>query len=517
MQPLNITYSILLMLAGIACLLVAVVVWYVYRASVGARPLVVFLLALSWWDITYAVFWANIPGPTPYFWLDITLVGAFIVPTAFLIFSLEFSNLQQWLKRPVLLALMIEPILVFTLLWTDPWHNLYFGGKRALNTVKLLDAGPVSWANIYYSYFLILLAVAVLVVTYFRSVGIYRKQIALVLAAVIVPWVVHIAFVISGGLLLADADITPFIFTVTALIIAFALTRYHLMDILPIARSVLIENMQDCILVLDKQSRIVDVNPSVLDLLKVPAKDIVGQGAAKIFSAWPDIVENFSDLTQARSEVKVGENHYDLRISPLLDSRNQFVGRLMVWRDVTDFKNTQAALEKLVGMDELTQIHNRRFVLGLAEAEIKRAARLKQPLALALIDIDHFKHINDTYGHPTGDRILVAFVNIFRENVREFDTFARFGGEEFALLMPGTDSDQAYQVCERLRLVLAQTAIALDTLETTLSVQVSLGIAEFAGEDDSLELLLHRADQALYIAKQAGRNRTVNWQASLLQ
>ena len=512
MTPPNIHYSALLMTAGIACLIVVIMIWYTHQAATGARPLIVFLLALSWWDITYAIFWADIPGPTPYFWLDSTLLGAFIVPTAFLLFTLEYAQFQKLLKRPIILSLLIEPVITFILLWTDPWHNLYFGGKRALNTVRTLDVGPVAWANIYYSYILIFISIIVLCITLYGSIGIYRKQTSTILAAAIIPWMVHISFILNGGPL-PDADITPFIFTVTALTIAFALMRFHFLDIVPIARSVLIENMSQGVIVLDRQKRVVDINPAAQKLIGVSAQSCIGQPVGFLFQKWPDVIKKFRGINQTHAEVVLDSTHFDVHISPLLDHRNQNVGRLIVWHDITDLKQIQTKFEKLAVTDMLTQIFNRRHLLDLAEMELKRAARTKSPLSLALIDIDHFKNINDKFGHPAGDQALITFAKICCENIREMDLFARFGGEEFALLMPETNCEQAYQVCERLCRIIAQSIIELD--KHSASITISLGLTEMESEQDTLELILRRADQALYDAKQSGRNRVISWHTSL--
>jgi diguanylate cyclase (GGDEF)-like protein len=156
---------------------------------------------------------------------------------------------------------------------------------------------------------------------------------------------------------------------------------------------------------------------------------------------------------------------------------------------------------------------NRRSFLEKSQVELSRARRLHRPLTLVLMDIDHFKQINDAHGHPCGDQVLVEFSKVCTENIREFDVFARFGGEEFILLMPEADLDQAFQVSERLRLSVAERSIHCD--EGNISITASLGIATLGGEHDTLEQIIQRADQALYRAKQAGRNRSVIWEKSL--
>lgn len=501
----NIYYSAILLAAGVACLVVAVMAWQLRREAPGATPLTIFLLGLSWWDITYAVFWVDFPAPTPYFWLDITMVGGFVVPTAFLVFALEYSDGRRWLSRPVLFALAIEPILACALMWTDSWHDLYFDGKRALNTTRLLDAGPVHWANAYYSYLLILAGVIVLARFYFRSTGVYRRQAALILAAVALPWTANFAFL--AGWLPSDADTTPFIFSITALIMAFALTRYRLLNIVPVARSMLIENMNEGVLVLNSNNLVVDINPEARRVL--PPDFDIGQPVQIAFRFFPDFVARFFDAEEAQAELLTDNRHLDLRISPLRDDRGKMIGRLVVWRDISDLIDVRSKLETLAITDELTGVYNRRHFMKLAESQVLHARRHGRSLAMGLIDLDYFKGINDTYGHAAGDRALAAFAHLIRENVRDFDVFGRLGGEEFGLLMPDTEVEQAFQAAERLRVIVEASHIFPGDGESSITFSLGLGMLE--GEKDTLGSLLRRADHALYAAKHAGRNRVIVW------
>ncbi len=174
-------------------------------------------------------------------------------------------------------------------------------------------------------------------------------------------------------------------------------------------------------------------------------------------------------------------------------------------QEIAERKHLEEQLQQQAATDELTGISNRRHFLELSNYELKRAQRLNNPLSLALIDIDNFKRINDTYGHATGDQALVEFTRIFKTHIREIDLLARFGGDEFVMLLPEIDPQLAYFVLERVRLELSRQAIHLDGQQ--MSVTVSVGIAGLATEHDSLDSLLDRADKALYQAKKGGRNR----------
>jgi PAS domain-containing protein len=437
-------YSALLIVAGIACLIVATMVGQHGRTAPGAVPLIVLMLALSWWDLTYALFWAGLPGPTPYFWLDLTYFGLLIAPTALLVFALQFARLTSWLTRPMLLALTLEPLLVLILMWTDPWHGLFFGGRRDPNAGMILDGGPVFWANVIYSYLLILIACMVLIRVHLRAAGLYRRQTALILGAIGITWLNSIIFLL-GLSPLSEADNTPFAFSLTALVFAFALLRYRLLDVVPIAHDVLLHGMSDGVVVLDAQNRIVDLNPAAQALIGAQAPAPIGAPAGEVFGAWPDVVARFAEVRQEHTEITLGTppQILDLHISPLLDRRRRFVGRLIVWRDITSLKSTQDELYRLATTDVLTQLINRRYFLELAEHELRRAVSRGQAMAIALIDIDHFKRINDTYGHAVGDQALIRFAALCRANLRDIDIFARYGGEEFVLLLPETTEQQA--------------------------------------------------------------------------
>lgn len=509
MTPPNIFYSVLLSLAGIICLIVAILIWQQRRAAVGAASLIILMFALTWWDITYALFWAVAPAPNPYFWLDITYVGVVIVPPAFLAFIIQYTQLEGWLKPPFLFALTIEPVLVLLLMWTDSWHGLFFAGKRAENTVMILDGGAIMWVNIFYSYLLLLVACSLLIRRYRNASGLYRRQTATVLIAAGLPWASSLCLLFGGGLL-PGADNTPFAFSLTGIAFAYALLRYRLLDVVPIARHALVESMTDGVLVLDAQNRVVDLNPAAQSALVLPVTQVIGQPVGVVLAAWPLLLHQFLDTHETHTEFDLGEQYLDLQISPLHDPRGLFVGRLIVWRDISYLKHVQAELETLATTDALTQAMNRRQFLDLAGQELSRAKRLHHPLTVALLDIDHFKGINDTYGHANGDRALAAFAHLCRDSIREIDLFARFGGEEFTLLMPETTLEQARQVTERLCHLISELRFATEDGQI-FSITCSFGIAALQNQQDTLELILSHADQALYRAKALGRNRVVVW------
>jgi diguanylate cyclase (GGDEF)-like protein len=159
----------------------------------------------------------------------------------------------------------------------------------------------------------------------------------------------------------------------------------------------------------------------------------------------------------------------------------------------------------LATTDSLTGIWNRRFFRSLAKRELDRTSRYGGELALMMIDLDHFKGINDTYGHAVGDEALKMVAAIGRATLRRIDIFARYGGEEFVIALPETPLEQAVQVAERLRLTLNETPITTET--KPLHITVSIGLTVTGHGPSDLNTLLKQADDALYKAKDNGRNR----------
>ncbi|MDP1989797.1 MAG: diguanylate cyclase [Syntrophales bacterium] len=167
--------------------------------------------------------------------------------------------------------------------------------------------------------------------------------------------------------------------------------------------------------------------------------------------------------------------------------------------------------------DELTDLFNRRGFFQLGEREFERALRFGRPLSALMLDIDHFKRVNDTYGHPVGDKVLQALADCIRQNTRGIDVAGRYGGEEFTLLLPETDLPVAIQIAERLRQSIADLRIPIcrgkgDTPPIQIRINVSIGVAFMQPDIPNLSILIERADQALYRAKDSGRNRVVVWE-----
>ena len=199
----------------------------------------------------------------------------------------------------------------------------------------------------------------------------------------------------------------------------------------------------------------------------------------------------------------------DVNIVPLPSPDGCIQRFAAIERDVTTEVSHEHHLEELAFGDPLTKLGNRRYFEQTLVREMSRAHRAGQPLSLAILDIDHFKAINDTWGHPVGDRVLVAVARAMSQAVRTYDHVARIGGEEFAVLLPGANAADAHQVTERICAAIRAAQVAFDG--RTISATCSAGIASLAHPADKPEDLTRRADRGLYAAKNTGRNRVVTF------
>ena len=227
-------------------------------------------------------------------------------------------------------------------------------------------------------------------------------------------------------------------------------------------------------------------------------------------------------ISELLKKIEVGPDTQPLRL-PLVFEDN-LLGILWIWgKDLSKAdlpimsifaKQVGVSLERarlfqevqsLAHTDPLTGLQNRRSLFELGRVEFARAQRMNRPFCCMMLDVDHFKQVNDTYGHPVGDQVLRVFADRCKISVREMDMIGRYGGEELIVLLPETDRETAMQVAERLRAAVAATPIKI--LDAEIAVTVSIGVATQDENTNQLETLIARADQAMYIAKHRGRNQ----------
>jgi len=370
------------------------------RPAPGAEPFALLMLAVAVWSLGYALELGCIDLRAQVLWAKVEYLGIVTLPVTWLVFALHYAGREQWLTPRRLAMVVIEPLVVLLLVWTNDVHGLIWSGIRldASGSFSVLDLtyGVGFWVHIAYTYLSLLLGTYLLIRVLVHSPHLYRGQVTAMLIGVSAPWVGNVLY-ISGLNPFPSLDLTPFAFTLSGLAVTWGLFRFRLLDMVPVARDAVVEGMRDAVIVLDTQNRIVDLNLAAQQIIGLVAAEAIGQPVAQILSGRPDLVEQRRDVMEAHSEIVLGEGEaqrtFDLRISPLHNRRSRLTGRLVVLRDITGRKageemrsryefivNTSREFMALVGRDydyeavneSYCQAHDkvREQVLGRTVAEV---------------------------------------------------------------------------------------------------------------------------------------------------
>jgi diguanylate cyclase (GGDEF)-like protein/PAS domain S-box-containing protein len=282
----------------------------------------------------------------------------------------------------------------------------------------------------------------------------------------------------------------------------------------------LLNSAGDGIYGVDREGRCIFINPTALNMLGFNKSELLGGNQHSLFhhhhqdgSAYPDedcpIFQTLHDGVRREIEdafVRKSGEVFPVRITtaPIVEG-GRIVGAEVVFQDISRRKAMEAELLRLATTDSLTGMANRRHFLEQLENELARLNRFGKVATLLMIDIDYFKDINDTHGHATGDAVLQHFAELARQRLRRIDMLGRLGGEEFGILLPGTDAAGAGQFSRQFRQDIAENPAR--TGKGPIAFTVSIGVAEFSSTDVDADSILARSDVALYRAKSLGRDR----------
>jgi diguanylate cyclase (GGDEF)-like protein/PAS domain S-box-containing protein len=261
---------------------------------------------------------------------------------------------------------------------------------------------------------------------------------------------------------------------------------------------------REAIIVTDATDRVVLVNPAAVKLLGKSQERIVDEGFLQLFDR-ADLMEQWlADAGPDGGSRTLEFNAHVLSVhaARINDAQGKRVGSAALLRDITEEKRLEDELRRLSNTDSLTLLYNRRYLDQALQTELDRAQRYHLPVSVLMVDVDHFKRINDAHGHDQGDRVLQAVARTLRASLRGQDSPCRWGGEEFVAILPNTKKAGAFTLAERLRQDIEQMSV------DGLRVTASIGVAEFPDlEVSSQARLIGAADAAMYQAKRSGRNR----------
>ena len=270
------------------------------------------------------------------------------------------------------------------------------------------------------------------------------------------------------------------------------------------------------IFVYDNECRLIEYNRFFQKTLGPPFNQLNENNIKNILIKDPDFSENGCRFSET---VKDAVHQYETKIvlndgithdviihnAKFKSPKGEIIGTIGAVMDITERKALEEELKCLANFDSLTGLMNRRYFFEISDKEFKKSKRYNRPFSFIMLDIDHFKNINDGLGHQAGDFVLSKISKHMLDQVRQSDHVGRIGGEEFAILLPETNIDKAVDFSERIRHSIANLSITF--ADRTFNITVSIGVSSYSENDPSMEIIMSRADKALYQSKNNGRNR----------
>ena len=574
-------------------------------------------------------------------WSKLLYFGAIYVSPFLLLFFINYPHRRLQLNWRMITIILLIPTLTLIAVLTNELHHLIWTDFVPISGVPngyLFLHGPLYWIGVGYDYICGIAAVLLISVDMRQSSGRYRTQSRWLLFSSVFPFAASLVYDL-GFTPIPGIEILPIGFSISGIGLVFSIVFLKMFDIIPVSRSLLVENLQDGLIIFDNLMQVVDINPAARQLLGadqidtgveinsfpeifLPALSETSKQTEITIDGNPGRILLFSpnsllddsaepagsmfvirDMTKIRAvekalqqsqlryqsliedvldistvgicivdkEFKVvwinqaaviellGDRTYllgkDFReliktlpseniqngsrlIGEILlsfhsgyymedveihflnqDAQDEKVlqyssrpitvgyfegGRIEQFIDITEQKCLQNKIELLAITDELTGIYNRRGLMEFGRHDFNRARRTDTPLGVIYFDIDYFKEMNDKYGHAQGDAIMKETIHRIEFYLRDMDTFARYGGDEFVILVPEANMEQSLEIAQRIHQSVTASPIKLG--EMSIDVSLSLGISQIR-PTDNLTSLLNRADLAMYRAKQSGRGR----------
>ena len=507
-NPIAVPFAV----TGVIMLISAYKIWG-FRSVPGTRYFSLLAACCAIYSFFYALEISSSDLELILFWIKAEYIGIAFIPSLIILFILSYTGMIERLPKIITPFLFLFSLSTLIIFYTNPHHCLFYQ-EISLNVdgpFPIIDftRGPWYWLHTLDIGFGILASNFLLMQMWVGTNKAYRQQITHILLSSLIPWFGFLLYQFRP--IGWNVDINPLFLSLSAVIIFWSLSKHGLFQLLPVARTRLFEELPDGVLVIDSDMRIVDMNEAAKSILEINQPEI-GMKAVEALSIWPKLAKMIKPASKGFHIELPREKDdktmwYKINFMPLEDIGVAPFGQVLIFRDITDGKIFEEKLYNLTITDELTGLFNRRYFMQILDKELSRAKRYGQVFALIMIDLDNFKDINDSFGHNAGDLILKELSSILKTRLRQVDTAARLGGEEFGLIIPETELEDAYTLAESLREIIAGNPVVYESKE--IAYTISLGVTTYRQGINEVEELLKAADKALYRAKDEGRNRTV--------
>ena len=632
--------SFIFLASFLVSILTIIVIWQ-RRHFRGVHWLILAMSAIALDNFLSVFIVSSINLEQVIFWAKMEYMGGGFSTPLLLIFFLGYPVERVKITPKLVAAILLIPFLSLLAVFTNEYHHLFWTSYQhisgTLNNFSF-NHGPFYWILIFYTYACAIGIIFFIIKDLIYYSGIYRFHYIVLLISSFLPILTGILypFYFSSNL---GVDIMPVSYAISGLGIVISIVFLRLFDLVPVSRNMLIDKLQDGVIVLDEERKIIDINPSAVNMFSIwdlrigKSIEEIGENFPKEFMqtkksfevtiSQPEIhhyfitpsrmedkansfggciyiIRNITDIREVESALHLSQERYRSLIDDVVDvstigisiidkdfriawvnqatllnwesSRERLIGidirellkksfpnrivngkqilnkildsyindeylenieihikatdgvparwllyssrpvkvgyyaggRIDQFVNITEQKKLQAQIELLAITDELTGIYNRRGLFELGKHDFTRAQRTNTLLSVLYLDIDRFKELNDRFGHAMGDQILIELVNRVQTQLRDMDIFARYGGDEFVIMIPDANLDQVSIIAERIRESISEEPFIINDEKYTLFS--SIGISQIDPDDD-FSKLLDRADRCMYYSKQNGQNQ----------
>jgi PAS domain S-box-containing protein len=368
-------YSLLPLIALVTAVILVFRSWKFRDSNLGITFLVL-MSALAWWSLSSFLERNSIDIAAKYFWVKMTYFGVVVMPVAWLIFALQYTDREKWLTRNVVGILAIIPFITLILVWTNDSHSLMWTNIW-MNTsvsppIDSVTHGFWFWVNITYAYVMLLLGTVCLSIIFFKGSGTYRKQAGILLVASLVPWIGNLLFIAGIGPF-AEADITPLAFAITGVACFFGLSRLRLLDIMPIAHETIFKSMIDGVVVLDNHQRIMEINPAAEGIIGGNKANIIGQTWAGVLPVQDGLFDFKPEMIKKQAVIEIGQGpikrYFGVYISSI-KIRQNLNGNVVILHDETERNKAESEARERAKL-EIELVERKRAQEILAKSEEK--------------------------------------------------------------------------------------------------------------------------------------------------
>ena len=503
-------YVLLIVFAGVLSLILCLFSYMKLGNAPGAGHYTVVTLLSAVFSFAYVLELTSTTLKEIEFWLGIEYLAMPFIPAFILLMC--FAYVGRKMSRPFLYALFGIPLLTVFTHHTNDLHHLYYKSiglrKDAPFPVADFEYGPFFYIHSLYLFLCLSIGMIILLLQLGKALLRFKMQILMMVAGLLAP-------IVANHFYLKDLspygiDLGPVSMSASFILHGVALFSFQMFHVVPIAREKVFESMLEGIVVLNQNGAVIDYNKAALQVMPMLNSFSIGRHIENLLAEDEELaglIGRGEECDYACGE-GAGTTHYQVRFSPVLKKGGANVGIIITFVNVTERVALQKKLHRLASYDGLTQIYNRAYFMEQAVDALASLLQKEGTASLVLFDIDHFKSINDTYGHEAGDIVLANIARLAAGSLGPQDVIGRYGGEEFIILLPEKDAAEAVEVADMIRMKISESLFRTDG--KAVAVTSSFGVSPVPNDQpdpkEAIKLAVRRADQALYAAKGSGRN-----------